>query len=134
MLLLTLAALLFVVTGVCEGQYRQKLTCPYTSSQKNMDRVWCKRDDMRQHCCTGFTFRTGNAQLADHSLSVQDNGQSFVVSVSSLPLGDGVYWCGLRNGTDIIIKLAESQLYSGKYGGEKKRDTQYESVIEEKQR
>ncbi|KAG9262083.1 hypothetical protein AMEX_G25717 [Astyanax mexicanus] len=116
MILITLSAVILIFSGEVWGQYRQRLTCPYSSDQSTWTRVWCKRDEVRKHCCTGFTFSTGSHQAADGSLSVQDGGKEFVVSVGSLPLGDGVYWCGVQNQTGIIIKLAESQLYTTPLG------------------
>lgn len=164
MILITLSAVILIFSGECWGHYRQRLTCPYSAEQRTWKRVWCKRDEVRQHCCTGFSFNTGLYHAEDGSLSVQDQDREFVVSVGSLPLGDGVYWCGVQNTTGIIVKLAESQLYNTPLGfiwdilrwvlfllllltvtatclythrkqrKEKKRDAVYETVMEEKQR
>ncbi|XP_066510242.1 trem-like transcript 4 protein isoform X2 [Hoplias malabaricus] len=131
---LLIATALLIFTGVGECFYKQKLKCPYTSEQKPFQRVWCKRIDSNHDCCTGFTFSSEVNELEGGNLSVQDNGQAFVVTISRLTQGDGVYWCGLKNGSNIIVKLAESQLYTRQTGKQKKRDMLYESVIEEKLR
>lgn len=90
----------------------QKLKCPYDSKNKHLQRVWCKRDANDQDCCTGYFFAPGDRELDGGRLSVKDDGQVFTVTVKSLSQGDGVYWCGLRNGSDTIITLAEFEVYS----------------------
>ncbi|KAL7836893.1 hypothetical protein AOLI_G00281770 [Acnodon oligacanthus] len=161
---LSVPVVLLILTGVSECHFQQKLKCPYTPEQKGQQRVWCKRDDNNQECCSGFAFQAGDRQLLNGRLTVQDDGQAFVVSVNSLSQGDGVYWCGLKNSSNVIVKLAESQLYSTPPGfvwgilrwivflllllavistciysnrktrREKKKNALYESVLEEKQR
>ncbi|XP_036454749.1 uncharacterized protein si:ch211-102c2.4 isoform X2 [Colossoma macropomum] len=131
---LSVPLVLLILTGVSECHFQQKLKCPYTAEQKRQPRIWCKRDDANHECCSGFAFQAGDSQLLGGSLTVQDDGQAFVVSVNSLSQGDGVYWCGLKNSSNVIVKLAESQLYSRKTRSEKKRNAVYESVLEEKQR
>ncbi|KAK1792247.1 hypothetical protein P4O66_012201 [Electrophorus voltai] len=110
MFLLT-STLLLISTGVCESHYQQTLTCPYSSKDKSLYRVWCKRDPKDHDCCTGFAFTAKERNLEDGNIRVQDDGNAFSISVAKLSDGDGVYWCGLKNGTN-IVKLAEGQLYS----------------------
>ncbi|MCJ8747092.1 hypothetical protein PDJAM_G00149480 [Pangasius djambal] len=95
---------------VYECHAEHKLECPYGSKNKGLQRIWCKRDEANQNCCSGISFNP--EQKEADSLSVQDDGQAFTVSVKSLPQGDGVYWCGLKNGSGTIIKLAEAELHS----------------------
>ncbi|KAL7839952.1 hypothetical protein SRHO_G00266100 [Serrasalmus rhombeus] len=161
---LSVPVVLLILTGVNECHFLQKLKCPYTPEQKGQQRVWCKRDSDNHECCSGIAFQAGETQVMEGKLTVQDDGQSFVVSVNSLPQGDGVYWCGLKNSSNVIVKLAESQLYSTPPGfvwgilrwivflllllavistcicskrktrSEEKKNQLYESVLEEKQR
>ncbi|KAF4074216.1 hypothetical protein AMELA_G00236960 [Ameiurus melas] len=110
------STLLLVSAVVYECRAEQMLKCPYDDSrfplQKHLQRVWCKRETDNQNCCTGFTFMSGEKELDGGRLSVQDDGKAFTVSVKSLSQGDGVYWCGLKNGTNIIIKLAEGEIHN----------------------
>ncbi|XP_062874093.1 uncharacterized protein si:ch211-102c2.4 [Trichomycterus rosablanca] len=98
-------------TAVCEC-YSGQLTCPYSPEVKNMQRIFCKRDAHDHNCCTGMAFQTSKETELDQGwISVQDSGNAFTVSVQSLSLGEGMYWCGLRNGTN-IIRLAEGEFFN----------------------
>ncbi|XP_017306692.1 uncharacterized protein si:ch211-102c2.4 [Ictalurus punctatus] len=114
MFLLTSTLLLVsAVVYVCHAE--QMLKCPYDSKfspQKYPERVWCKKEANNQSCCRGFTFTSGEKELDGGRLSVQDDGKAFTVSVRSLSQGDGVYWCGLKNGSGIIVKLAEGEIHN----------------------
>ncbi|XP_076845979.1 uncharacterized protein LOC143491127 [Brachyhypopomus gauderio] len=111
MFLLT-STLLLISTGLCGAQYQQVLTCPYRSEDKDLHRVWCKRDPDNHDCCMGFAFQAQNGNLDDGRLQVTDDGKAFIITVTQLSEGGGVYWCGLRNGTNTIVKLSEVQLYT----------------------
>ncbi|XP_047674240.1 transmembrane domain-containing protein TMIGD3 [Tachysurus fulvidraco] len=108
MFLLT-STLIFISAVMFQCHAEQTLVCPYNSNNKNLQRVWCKRDTTDTKCCTGLSFMPGNMELENGHLDVTDNGTAFTVSVTSLPQGDGVYWCGLKNGS-YIIRLAEKEL------------------------
>ncbi|KAB5528712.1 hypothetical protein PHYPO_G00143350 [Pangasianodon hypophthalmus] len=104
--------LMFICAVVYECHAEQKLRCSYNSKNKGLQRIWCKKDENNQNCCSGFSFNSGENELGSGSLSVQEDDQGFNVSVNSLPQGAGVYWCGLKNGSGTIIKLAEIELHS----------------------
>ncbi|KAK2845383.1 hypothetical protein Q7C36_010237 [Tachysurus vachellii] len=110
MFLLT-STLIFISAVVFQCHAEQKLECPYKPNHKDLQRVWCKMDTTDTKCCTGLSFMSGNTELENGRLSVTDNGNAFIVSVKSLSQGDGVYWCGLKNGS-YIIKLAEKELHN----------------------
>lgn len=103
---------MFFSAVVYEAHGEQKLECPYTPENRNLNRVWCKREANNASCCTGFSFMSGSREGKDTHMSVQDNGSAFTVTMTSLPQGDGVYWCGLSDTPNTIIKLAEKRFYS----------------------
>lgn len=75
-------------------------------------RIWCKRDAQNENCCTGFAFRQGISSLEDGKVRVEDDGKSFVVSMSTLTQGEGVYWCGLMDkDKKSIVKLNQDFFY-----------------------
>ncbi|XP_060762760.1 uncharacterized protein si:ch211-102c2.4 isoform X2 [Neoarius graeffei] len=106
------STLIFISAVVSQCCAEQKVKCSYDPKNKDLQRVWCKKDTNNDNCCTGFSFMPGNRELEGGLLSVQDNDQDFIVSVKHLSQGDGVYWCGLTNGSNIIIKLAEEEIHN----------------------
>lgn len=113
MLILTLTLLLiFTAAGNCEFA---QVKCSYKDKPSNLERIWCKRDSDDQNCCTGFYFSSGVRELDDGQVKVHDDGSAFTMSVMSLSQGDGVYWCGLRNSNDTIIKLNEINLHRSQH-------------------
>ncbi|KAF5888313.1 iron-sulfur cluster co-chaperone protein HscB, mitochondrial, partial [Clarias magur] len=111
MFLLT-STLIFISAVVYECHAEQTLDCKYDSVDRGNERVWCKRDANNHSCCTGFSFTENDKQLDNNQLSVKDNGSVFTVSVKSLSLGDGVYWCGIKRSANVIIKLNEAAMYN----------------------
>ncbi|XP_077097040.1 uncharacterized protein LOC143748772 [Siphateles boraxobius] len=103
------AFLLMILIGHSTSDHPQTLVCPYENKNISQNRrVWCKRDDQDQNCCTGFSFQPGNIVLEGGNIQVQDDGKSFTISVQKLTQGDGVYWCGFMTPEKIIVKLAEA--------------------------
>lgn len=77
------------------------------------DRIWCRRDDQDENCCTGFSFKPGVKTLEDNKILVNEDENSFVVSMLTLTQGEGVYWCGLMDkDKKSIIKLNQKHFYS----------------------
>lgn len=99
-------------TAVCESSVGS-LKCPYSPDGKNLQRIFCKREESDHNCCSGMSFNPSISELNLGNFSVQDSGDTFTVSVQNLFLGEGVYWCGLKNGTKTIIKLAEGNFFNG---------------------
>ncbi|KAJ8387231.1 hypothetical protein AAFF_G00159500 [Aldrovandia affinis] len=97
--------LMLVLTGLCQSLYTQTLTCSHEPQHMGLPRIWCKQHST--HCCMGFAFRNGTRSLENEGLQVQYNQQSFTITIQRLVQGEGVYWCGLLDQNDTIIKLAE---------------------------
>ncbi|XP_065106393.1 uncharacterized protein [Paramisgurnus dabryanus] len=101
--------LLMILTGHSMSEYVQSISCPYPNESKNESRtrVWCKRDVQDENCCTGLAFRSGIDSLDNGQILVKQDEKSFTVSMLALPQGEGVYWCGLMDTDNTIVKLAE---------------------------
>ncbi|TSU24205.1 hypothetical protein Baya_12861 [Bagarius yarrelli] len=106
------ATLIFISAVVSECYAEQVLKCPYDSKNINLQRVWCKRDTNNPSCCMGFSFPAGVSELDSGRLRVTEDIDAFTVSVRSLSQGDGVYLCGLKNGSGTVIKLAETEIHN----------------------
>ncbi|KAI7813617.1 hypothetical protein IRJ41_023231, partial [Triplophysa rosa] len=100
-------------TGHSTSEYVHSLSCNYEPMKNVSDtRIWCKRDAQNENCCTGFAFRPGVSTLEDGEIHVEDDGKSFVVSMSTLTQGEGVYWCGLMDkDKKSIVKLNQKHFY-----------------------
>ncbi|XP_040898010.1 uncharacterized protein si:ch211-102c2.4 [Toxotes jaculatrix] len=106
--LITLVLLLAL--GACEAVYWQKLTCPYEPEHKSLRRVWCRHSTTE--CCTGLIFSQSDHLVDGGKLRVTQDLNVFTVAVMEPSQGEGVYWCGVLNRNDTLIKLAESYIYS----------------------
>ncbi|KAI1897153.1 hypothetical protein AGOR_G00080260 [Albula goreensis] len=108
MILVPLAWML-ALTGLCQSMFTQRLTCSHDSIYGGVRKVWCKQDS--DLCCTGFAFGDAMRALGSEGLHVEHDAGSFTVTVRQLPQGEGVYWCGLLQRNNTIIKLAEKYFY-----------------------
>ncbi|MBN3299717.1 CLM6 protein, partial [Amia calva] len=81
--------------------------CSYEQGHATLPKVWCKQNSSL--CCSGFA--TANLEESLHEgqvvIRVQPERLSFTVSVTHLPEGPGVYWCGVLQPNNTIIKLRE---------------------------
>ncbi|KAI5088138.1 hypothetical protein C0J45_21681 [Silurus meridionalis] len=107
---ITSTLIVFISAVAYECDAESTLNCPYDSKHKSLQRILCKRHTNNHSCCSGVTFMP--EERKPEGLSVEDDGKAFTVSINHLSQGDGVYWCGLRNGTNVIIKLAEKTINS----------------------
>ncbi|XP_066561774.1 CMRF35-like molecule 8 isoform X1 [Amia ocellicauda] len=83
------------------------MECSYEQGHATLPKVWCKQNSSL--CCSGFA--TANLEESLHEgqvvIRVQPERLSFTVSVTHLPEGPGVYWCGVLQPNNTIIKLRE---------------------------
>ncbi|XP_048874337.1 trem-like transcript 4 protein [Brienomyrus brachyistius] len=98
--------LLYAESCLCMGPW--VLRCPYTPDQKDMPRVWCKRTSAE--CCSGIFFNSSVSQLENGAVMVQQDSGTYSLRILQLSQGEGVYWCGLLNTENYIIKLAEMEI------------------------
>ncbi|KAG9339287.1 hypothetical protein JZ751_023987 [Albula glossodonta] len=99
---------------LCQSMFTQRLTCSHDSIYRGVQKVWCKQDS--DLCCTGFAFGDAMRALGSEGLQVEHDAGSFTVTVLQLPQGEGVYWCGLLQRNNTIIKLAEKYFYECESG------------------
>ncbi|XP_056602755.1 uncharacterized protein si:ch211-102c2.4 [Triplophysa dalaica] len=112
MMILLTTILLMMITGHSTSEYVQSLRCNFEHKNNVSDRIWCRRDDQNENCCTGFSFKPGVKTLEDNKILVNEDEKSFVVSMLTLTHGEGVYWCGLMDkDKKSIIKLNQKHFY-----------------------
>ncbi|XP_036390216.1 uncharacterized protein si:ch211-102c2.4 isoform X1 [Megalops cyprinoides] len=101
--------LMLGLVGVCQCYYAQTLTCPHEDQQRGLHRIWCKQNSTL--CCHGFAFSNGTRWLESEGVRVHYDSSSFTITVLQLSQGPGVYWCGLLDHDQTIIKLAEAYFH-----------------------
>ncbi|KAJ8257362.1 hypothetical protein GJAV_G00184800 [Gymnothorax javanicus] len=101
--------LVVVLTDVGQSHLHQTLTCHHEASQRAQYKVWCKKSS--DNCCKGFSFTSTSQDLENGALQVKQSNESFTITARQLPLGEGVYWCGLLHPDSTITKLAEAHFY-----------------------
>lgn len=89
--------------------YWQTLTCPYEREHESLLREWSSTD-----CCHGLTFNQSAHIVDGGKLKVTQGSDTFTVEVLEPSHGEGVYWCGVLDKNDTIIKLAEGYFHSCK--------------------
>lgn len=92
--------------------YWQTLTCPYEREHESLLRVWCRQSST--DCCHGLTFNQSAHIVDGGKLKVTQGSDTFTVEVLEPSHGEGVYWCGVLDKNDTIIKLAEGFFHSCK--------------------
>ncbi|XP_073322248.1 CMRF35-like molecule 8 [Pagrus major] len=106
----SLNLILLWAVGACEAVYWQKLTCPYELQHESLLRVWCRQSST--DCCYGLIFNQSAHIVDGGKLKVTEGSDTFTVAVLELSHGEGMYWCGVLDKNDTLIKLAEGYFHS----------------------